>query len=261
LVPTNRAPGFAERLHRVTRDAYDRDSLEQLLKFRLGQRLDQITPAGSPFDTVVFQLILWADRDGRLLELAQAVAEGRPGRPDVALLLTDMEAAAASASPPPGGERLQAAGPEGVLEGVAALARAYERIKRVMPEGDQRTVIMEDMVRKIRELPLESLDLPARCHLSPSDGERLTAVVSLQKRAELGYLRWLSERLAVEYEFIGYQAAVALRHAAATLAGAQLEWVEAAARDAQRWVADVPGRSGRRDMIGEVMATLAARIS
>jgi hypothetical protein len=249
---------FAERMHRFLRDAFDLASLQRMLLFRLQQRLDHITPADAELDTVVFRLVLWADQHGRMLELARAAALERPGRPDAQELVRLLEADVALAPPatPADGAPDSAAD---VCASLEALARAYERIKQVMPEGNQRTVVMEEMVTRMRELPLEEESIPARFHLSSSDGRRLAATVALRKRPAADYLRWLSERLAVEYAFIGYQAAVALREAAVLLPGATLDQVAAALQQGLEWLSAVPPPSGRRDMLNDALKVIADR--
>lgn len=251
---------FAEPLHALLREVYDGPSLAQVLLFRLNERLDRITPDGAAFDTVVFHLVLWADQQGRLLELIRVVAADKPQRPDAASLLAEMERAATAGSPTTASEHSGMAGPATRLpEGLDSLIRAYERIRRVLPEGTQQTVAMEEMVTRMRELPLETYNLPDLLHLSPSEGERLAAAVALRKDPKPLYLRWLAERIGVEYAFPGYQAAVALREAAHVLAEEYLDSIMTAAREARQWVADKPGRSGRREILDEVLHVLATR--
>src|SRR5262245_55549666 len=93
---------FIERLHGLLRDAYDEETLARLLLFKLGTHLSHISPAGAAFDTVVFRLVLWADQEGRLLELAREAAADRPARSDAKQLAEEMAAAHdPSASRPP----------------------------------------------------------------------------------------------------------------------------------------------------------------
>ena len=257
MLTTPQPEGFAERLHRLIRQAFDQASLEILLWFRFQQRLDQITPAGAPFDTVVFRLVLWADQQSRLLDLARAVVAERPGRPEAAQLLADMEAATSSASPQL--EGLQSTGSEDVLESLGALARAYERIRRVMPPGAQRTIVMDEMVVRMGALPTAHLRLPDRFHLSPSTGDRLAAVVALRRQPDERYLRWLSERLAVEAPFIGYHAAVALRESGRALADGCLNAVETAVGDALKWSRHLPVESDRRKVLQNAIDLVITR--
>jgi len=241
----------------VTREAFDVDSLAQLVQFRLGERLDLIVPAETAFDTVVFKLVLWADQRGQLLELARAVAEARPGRPDAAQLLADMEVATSSGVPQL--EGLRPSGANDVLKDLGALARAYERIRRVLPSSDERTAAMEDMVAKMRALPTAHLPLPDWFHLSPSAGDRLAAVVALQRRPDQRYLRWLSERLTTEAPFMGYHAALALHEAAQSLADDALDDVETAVRDAIEWTKQLSETTDRRTMLQRTMSVVIGR--
>ena len=247
--------GFAERLHRVIRDAFDYAALEQLLWFRLQQRLDQITPAGTAFDTVVFRLVLWADQQGRLLDLARAVAAERPG-----------SARSRTTSRGHGGrDLLRLTTRRGTstdrLEGrsgrLGALARAYERIRRVMPSGDQRTIVMEEMVMKMGALATEHLRLADPFHLSPSAGDRLAVVVAIRRQPDERYLRWLSERLVVEAPFVGYQPPWPCSKSAQVLSDTCLNAVETARPRRPGVVEALTGRvrqaesSRRRDGSGD----------
>lgn len=244
---------FTERLHRTLLEAFDINSLSQVLRHRLGERLDVIAPTQNDFDTVVFRLILWADQHGRLVELTKAAAADRPHRNDLINLADEVT-----------GEPLDTTLSGGAITdrafiNLTAFARGYERLLRVMPESDQRTVLLEELVTKIRAIPLVELGLPARFHLSDSAGERLAAIVSLRQQPDTQYLWWLAERLGVEYAFAGYHAAVALAEAARMLPLETLDRVADAVEVAYGWVADVPGRSGRRDMLLEAKSVLARR--
>lgn len=252
---------FAERLHSVLREAYDEPSLARLLLYKLHERLDQVSSSGAAFDTVVFRLVLWADQTGRMLELARVVAADRPGRVDAQVLAGEMGstvgAPAAALLPSDTADR-------GIPADVETLIRAFERIRRVMPEGDQRTVVMEDIVTQMRVLPLSGYDLPARLHLSMSEGERLAASVALRVAPHPAYLRWLTERLLVEYAFSGYQAAVALREAARHLSNEYLGAVADAIRLAGEWLASsrAHGRpQGRQKVLDEAMRLVITRTS
>ena len=246
---------FGEQLHRLILAAYDANKLAPVLYFRLGVRLDQVAPTEQDFGAVVFRVLLWADQHGRTLALAEAVAADRPDRADLTDLYRRMSAAAAPPPPAP-----PVAAPVALPDALTGLIRGYERLRRVMPPSDQRTVLLEEMVTKLRAADLAPFDLPGRCHLSDSAGERLAAVVALRQRPAAAYLRWLGERVAVEDAFAGYHAAVALVEAARGLPADALEAVADAVDDARGWLTATPGRhSGRRDKLAEAKAALARR--
>jgi len=66
-----------EQLQNAILDTYNRSDLEQLLSFKLDERLDNITSGGN-MRQIVFELIEWAGRRGRLTDLIQAAHVDRP---------------------------------------------------------------------------------------------------------------------------------------------------------------------------------------
>src|SRR5262249_48070750 len=72
----------AQKLHDAIVDHFDRPGLERLVRFGLNERLDRISSDG-PLDTVVFNLIQWADQRGRMTDLIQAVGQARPNVPEI----------------------------------------------------------------------------------------------------------------------------------------------------------------------------------
>jgi hypothetical protein len=138
------------------------------------------------------------------------------------------------------------------------LTSAYELIRSAMPESQRRTVLMEQIVTKIKALPLEKYDLSAK-HLSRSPGERLAVVIALYQKPRIKYVRWLSERLGVEYAFIAYHAAAALQEAAIQLPINQLGIIVEATKDALYWISSVNRPSGRKDMLENVLRKITER--
>lgn len=234
MPPTSRTAGFAQRIHRLARDAFDRDSLEPIVYFSLDERLDVVAPEEKSFGATVFRVVMWAEQLGRLLDLGRAIANERQGRPDADQLLRDIEAASAGdqflrSAPHPGDSKV-------LQSAVERLTRWYDRRKGLMSPGDQIEEVMGEILAMLNDLPLDKLDLPKLYHLSVSDGERLAAIVSLQKYPDVQYLQWLSERLAVESTFLGCQAMVALRAAAQGLSVTELDRIEGAVQRAERWL-------------------------
>jgi hypothetical protein len=72
----------AERLHEAILSAFDDAELRKLVRFRMNDRLEEITSSNS-LDTVVFDLIGWAERHGRAKELIKAVQRARPDNPTI----------------------------------------------------------------------------------------------------------------------------------------------------------------------------------
>lgn len=83
-----------ERLHAALLDAFSRAELAQLARLALDQNLDAIAGPGS-LSEAISALIQWAERHGRMGDLAAAAARGRPQSRALAAL-----AAALGGAPP-----------------------------------------------------------------------------------------------------------------------------------------------------------------
>jgi hypothetical protein len=78
------------RFRNVILSAFDRNELEQLLRFHLDVRLyDEIASPGRSFGQTVVEVLMWAEQQGITAELIKALAQERPARPDVQQLLAD----------------------------------------------------------------------------------------------------------------------------------------------------------------------------
>lgn len=213
---------------------FSRNELRQMLFTRMDVDLDAIAPVATGTTDLAFEVLTWVDRRRRVRELVHAAAAERPTVEEWVSLLTRI-------APPPVSEP---AAPAPVRQGkapappdeVRALVRGYARLRRTLPDGDQKTVQLQSLVNQLLGLPLEEYDLADQFHLSPSEGERMTAVLTLVRRSDTRYLHWLAERVAVETRFVGYQATVALVAAANTVAFADLDAVLAAIEHAREWV-------------------------
>jgi hypothetical protein len=104
-----------------------------------------------------------------------------------------------------------------VRKQVAELALDYEQTRRTMRSGYDRTRVMTGIASKLRTLALSIYPLLPDLVHSPSAGERLAVVATLQEIPNPGYLTWLANRIGVEKPFIGYHASVALLVAARVL--------------------------------------------
>lgn len=101
------------------------------------------------------------------------------------------------------------------IEQLVALAAEYENIRREMNSSAARTKKMSDIVLKMRDLVNDSTNMLEQFAQSEIAGERLIAIVMLQKFPKVNYLDWLSEHVGnVEKPFIGYQSCVAIYLAA-----------------------------------------------
>ena len=163
---------FEERLHKAMCAGYDIESLEQMVRFRLSEKLAVVAPKGGRLDVVVFELIQWADLKCRMAELVRHVAEYNSTNIELAALRQEFDT---RPKPTPAtrltpGARL----PDDLVK----LIQGYERIPTVIADGPTRTAMMEQMVGQIRGLNLWAIGLPDRLHLSESAGERLAAVLA-----------------------------------------------------------------------------------
>jgi GTPase SAR1 family protein len=92
-----------------------------------------------------------------------------------------------------------------------SLAKEYQQVRSTMKSGDQRTQEMHIIVNKILEKAESFVKFLPELIYSRSPGERLVAIVVLQKIPSLEYLNWLSNRVGDdEKPFIGYQASLTL---------------------------------------------------
>lgn len=78
-----------ERLSITLRDAFTKDQLEQLLKYRLNRRLDDISLKPN-MRAIVFDIIGDAERQGWLADLIGAALDVNPGNADVVTLAFDV---------------------------------------------------------------------------------------------------------------------------------------------------------------------------
>lgn len=72
-----------EELHAALGDAFDANGLEQLVRFKLGIKLNEIVNLTLGFNKVAFDLIEWAEQQGLTEALIRAVSVSRPDNPSV----------------------------------------------------------------------------------------------------------------------------------------------------------------------------------
>ncbi|HZN35645.1 MAG TPA: effector-associated domain EAD1-containing protein [Pirellulaceae bacterium] len=102
--------------------AFDKDTLEQLVQFKLGRRLFDFVAEDKPLKTIVFQLIRTAEMEGWTAALIQAVSITRPGHAQVQQFV-------AAHFPQAAAPLLPAEQVERVKRGLAALATIVERLR------------------------------------------------------------------------------------------------------------------------------------
>lgn len=112
-----------------------------------------------------------------------------------------------------GETRLLAPSAEVVREQVRSYARLYEMTRQRMPGSSERTVRMEQIFDKMRNIATASYPLLDELAQSPSPGERLAAVAILQVCASQRFLSFLVSLVRTEKPFVSYHAIRALQFA------------------------------------------------
>ncbi|MFM8583614.1 MAG: toll/interleukin-1 receptor domain-containing protein [Planctomycetaceae bacterium] len=82
-MPPHLRPETLRRLVELLASAFDRHELEQIVQFDLGETLANVVATDVRFSQLALETTQWAGRQGRLLELAEALARARPGRTDL----------------------------------------------------------------------------------------------------------------------------------------------------------------------------------
>ena len=139
---------------------------------------------------------------------------------------------------------------------VAALAEEYDGLRADLPFGPERTARQAEIAERMRGLVVPD-DLMSALTASGSGGQRLIATVRLQAVADRAYLTWLADRFMNDFEFIQYQAAVALVEAAENLDESALDEVEGALRRAGELL--TAPRSDRAEVLEQAGRLLADR--
>ena len=115
------------------------------------------------------------------------------------------------------------------------IAAQYERVRKEMPPGNKRTVVMEGLYQQMRAEAISVAPHLDEFAVSASAGRRLAAIAVLSQKPLSSRLQWLAKRLdnpEIEAPFMGYQAARALRAAVAALGPEDLDLLEAALANA-----------------------------
>ena len=75
------------------------------------------------------------------------------------------------------------------------LAAEYERVRREMKFGEERTRKMSGIASRMKRLALVAVPYLPQLTRSSSPGERLAAVIILQMKFDPDYIEWLANRL------------------------------------------------------------------
>jgi hypothetical protein len=247
---------FMERFSTAVRAVYTRDELAMMVQFRLNVKLDDVSRNGT-LELVVFDLIQWAAARPQWANLPIVVAEYKLGKnarvPELDALRAEFEKALAAAAPKP-------APAAGLPAELTNHLRAYEAIPQQIADGPARLTLMAQTADRIRAtLPLAPADLPDQLHLSESAGERLAAVLALERTPDPRYLRWLAERVGCEHPFVGLSAALALTSAAYVLTRPALSSVKSCADASIDLLANDPNRQPQQTQLAQVSAVVTRR--
>jgi hypothetical protein len=149
-----------------------------------------------------------------------------------------------------------------VRQQVESLAREYEDIRSSMPSGDDRTRRMEVLMSKMRAIGRAAFPIRYELTQSPSPGQRLQVIASLQVRPDFELLEWLANRIRVERPFVAYHAVVALNTAARDAhAREHLNELEIAlerAKQASQGLSPDPDRTKELEQLEKTIARLRA---
>lgn len=72
------APEELEQLHNALVDAFDRDTLNQVVYYAVQERLENIVAPGS-LKSEVFNLLLWANENNKVAAIVRAARKESPG--------------------------------------------------------------------------------------------------------------------------------------------------------------------------------------
>jgi cellulose biosynthesis protein BcsQ len=91
------------------------------------------------------------------------------------------------------------------------LAKEYDEIRIKLPSGNNRTTLMTNIVKKMKNMVIDQSVVFPRFIESESRGERLIVISQLQKNPNVKYIDWLAIHVGdSEKPFIGYNASIAL---------------------------------------------------
>lgn len=124
--------------------------------------------------------------------------------------------------------------PREEIDELLLLAKEYEEVRKKIPSSNSRTRVMENIVSKMKALINDPLSNLETWTMSGSAGERLLAIVKLQKYPNINYLDWLAEHVGdSEKPFIGYHSSIALYISSRTFGKDDKAIVEETLKNAQ----------------------------
>jgi len=147
----------------------------------------------------------------------------------------------------------QPAATESSREAALELGREYDRIRRDMSSGDERTRRMESVFSRMKVVAPKVQSLLAEYQTNASAGIRLMAIAILTMFPNVAPLDWLAERLNPEEEkpFVAYHAAVALLYAVMNLPAESYEALNSAIEKAKDLAQRLKGDPDRLNVLAQ----------
>lgn len=146
-------------------------------------------------------------------------------------------------------------------EAALQLAKDYDKIRMMMPAGDERTRTMEGLFSRMKITAPKVQGSLSDFQQSGSPGERLMAIAILDMFPEANHLAWLAERMDPEIEkpFVAYHAAVALLDAVTNLPSEDCAKLEAALAEAKTLALRLKGDPDRLNVLARAEEELARK--
>ncbi len=162
-----------------------------------------------------------------------------------------------SAALAPGPPTVDVASREAALQ----LAKEYDKIRRMLPSGNERTRSMEGVFSRMKIMAPKVQGSLSAFQQSSSAGERLMAIAVLDMFPESNHLAWLAERMDPEQEkpFVAYHAAVALLDAVTNLPSEDCAKLEAALAEAKKLALRLEGDPDRLNVLARAEEELARK--
>jgi hypothetical protein len=146
-------------------------------------------------------------------------------------------------------------------EAALQLAKDYDKIRMMMPAGDERTRTMEGLFSRMKITAPKVQGSLSAFQQSGSPGERLMAIAILDMFPDANHLAWLAERMDPEIEkpFVAYHAAVALLDAVTNLPSEDCAKLEAALAEAKQLALRLKGDPDRLNVLARAEEELARK--
>jgi hypothetical protein len=252
------ATSVLKDLRDILSDAFTPAEFDMFVRIDIGVHPYHISSIKNPH-VVVFDVIDWADRQGRLDELILKAAAALPNRADLQALVQSLGLGAAPSGTPGGQGGGQPAGQAQPSANVP-LATAFKDAR----QAPSPNLLLHDRCAAYRpgEAGRPKAEVLSQI-LDPDPGVRLEAVLELERNPDLRYVTWLAERVTVEPPFVGLRAAIALRRVADEFVWhglADLQLMRGVVVNALDRLSHVPDGEGRRLHLASALGAITPRL-